>query len=224
MLRPLILSSLFETFLSLSWIKADNSSFTKEIHELVGKSSEKMNSHLHDQDFQGWMSDIQRKSCQISSDWLSLSPACSPPLKNSGKTPLSPELKQQSFYIFVSLSMGKKALLNLAEQAKEFGGTLVLRGFIEGSYKKTVSALQHIIRKTGQGFIVDPELFEIFQIKAVPTFILTSSLNLSDEKKTPLHDRIQGHVTLSYALQKIFRDGDLKDIAKAMLKGRNQGK
>ena len=60
-------------------------------------------------------------------------------------------LSEASLYIFVSFSLGEKALLNLAREAKQFDAILVLRGFKEGSYRKTAQALQEIITKTGQG-------------------------------------------------------------------------
>ncbi len=58
-----------------------------------------------------------------------------------------------TLYIFVSFSLGEKALLNLAQEAKRWNATLVLLGFIDGSYAKTARTLQNIIVKTGQGFI-----------------------------------------------------------------------
>lgn len=128
-------------------------------------------------------------------------------------------LRPGNFYIFVSLSLGEKALLNLAIDVKRYGATLVLRGFKAGSYVKTVHALQKIIEKTGQGFIIDPELFTLFAIQAIPTFVLSKPfhLNASERIQTPLHDQIQGHVSPQYALETFTKKGDLKDEAKSLL-------
>jgi len=122
-------------------------------------------------------------------------------------------------YIFVSYSLGEKALLNLAQEAKQFDATLVLRGFIDGSYTKTAKAFQKIIQKTGQGVIIDPELFTLFAVRAVPTFILTNpfQLHAMERIQTPLHDRMQGHVSAHYALETFSKDGDLKFEAMALL-------
>ena len=131
-------------------------------------------------------------------------------------------------YIFVSFSLGEKALLNLASDAKQFDATLVLRGFIEGTpgssargqgYTKTAQALQKIIRTTGQGVIIDPELYTLFAVRAVPTFILTKPFQLQAQERTqtPLHDRMQGHVSAHYALEIFSQEGDLKIEAKALL-------
>lgn len=128
-------------------------------------------------------------------------------------------LRPGNFYIFVSLSLGEKALLNLAIDAKRYGATLVLRGFKAGSYVKTVHALQKIIQETGQGLIIDPELFTLFAIQAIPTFVLSKPfhLNASERIQTPLHDRIQGHVSPKYTLETFAKEGDLKDEAKSLL-------
>ena len=128
-------------------------------------------------------------------------------------------------YLFVSFSLGEKALLNLAQEAKRWNATLVLRGFIEGSYAKTAKALQNIIIKTGQGFIIDPELFSLFAVTAVPTYVLSYpfQLNAVERTQTPLHDRIRGHVSIHYALEQFAKSGDLKEEANSLLeKGRSQ--
>jgi conjugal transfer pilus assembly protein TrbC len=122
-------------------------------------------------------------------------------------------------YIFVSFSLGEKALLNLAQSAKPYGATLVLRGFVDGSYAKTVQALQNIIVKTGQGFIIDPELFSLFAVTAVPTYVLAKPFQLHAQTRTqsPLHDRLQGHVSVPYALETFAQSGDLTEEAQALL-------
>ncbi len=119
--------------------------------------------------------------------------------------------------IFVSFSLGQKALLNLARDAKVWGGVLVLRGFKDGSHKKTALALEEIIAKSGVGFSVDPELFSLFNITSVPTFVLAKPFP-SQSAQTLLHDRMSGHVSLSYVLETFAKQGDLKTEAKALLK------
>ena len=152
-------------------------------------------------------------------------------LGSSKKTNLSPTTFSHStfsppaFYVFVSFSLGEKALLNLAEDAKRWGATLVLRGFKEGSYRKTVKALQHIIQKTGQGVLIDPELFTLFAITAVPTFVLSRPFPVftMDRIQTPIHDRLQGHVSLLYALERFSQEGDLSREAHGFLeRGKTQ--
>ena len=127
---------------------------------------------------------------------------------------------QGELYIFVSFSMGEKALMNLAEEVKRTQASLVLRGFRHGSYLKTAKALQKIITKTGVGFSIDPELFTLFNVSSVPTYVLSLPFPLSatDRVQTPLHDRLMGHVSIRFALETFAAEGDLKAKAKALLK------
>lgn len=124
-----------------------------------------------------------------------------------------------NLYVFVSFSMGEKALMNLVREAKAYDATLILRGFIEGSYAKTVRALQNIINKTGEGLLIDPELFGLFGVTAVPTYVLSQPFQLSSSERlqTPLHDRLVGHVSIRYALEVFSGSGDLKEGAQALL-------
>jgi type-F conjugative transfer system pilin assembly protein TrbC len=151
-------------------------------------------------------------------------------LQNSSSQEDNPTLNEQKqaqtkktngeLYLFVSFSMGEKALLNLAHEAKQYGATLVLRGFKDGSYTKTSKALQKIIEETGQGILIDPELYELFRITAVPTCALAKPFALQPQTRTqtPIHDKIQGHVSVRYALEQFAKKGDLMQEAQLLLK------
>lgn len=157
------------------------------------------------------LEDSKEKKCPIANDF------CDQTSPSLTKTEMKSE--EASLYIFVSFSLGEKALLNLAQEAKQFGAILVLRGFREGSYRKTALALQQIIKKTGQGVIVDPELFSLFHITAVPTFVLTTPFQLHSQERiqTPIFDKLQGHVSTLYALESFVKAGDLAKRAKKLL-------
>ncbi|MBL8676043.1 MAG: type-F conjugative transfer system pilin assembly protein TrbC [Alphaproteobacteria bacterium] len=129
------------------------------------------------------------------------------------------KVQSENLYIFVSFSLGEKALLNLAQEAKIYGATLVLRGFKDGSYAQTVKSLQKIIQETGQSFMIDPELFTLFGINVVPTYVLSKPFKLSSQERmqTPLYDRLQGHVSVSYALGAFAKEGSLKENASSLL-------
>lgn len=132
-------------------------------------------------------------------------------IENTPK-PLNQPNRSVDLYVFVSFSMGEKSLLNLAREAKFTGATLVMKGFKDNSLKKTVAALYKIILTTGQGVSIDPELFKTFKVIAVPTFVLANDSR---------HDRLQGHVSLAYALETFTKEGELKNEAQALLnKGR----
>ena len=132
--------------------------------------------------------------------------------------------------IFVSSSIPKSSLKDLMIQAKESGGILVFRGAI-GSIKNTAQFLAEI-SKENVSAIIDPRLFDIFQVKLVPTFIVLTkdyqdceanqdrgasniSAKISNNSNchfTPIHDRITGNITLNYALETIINgNGSAKD-------------
>ncbi len=177
----------------------DISKFQTEVLQLQEDSIKKVESLLENSEFQEFVADLQEKL---------------PDIQKSKTSHQKGEL-----LIFVSWSLGEKALLNLAIDASRYGGTLILRGFIKGSFKKTTQALQKIITKTGQGFIVDPELYELFNVTAAPTFILTKpfQVNASERNSTPFHDRLQGDISLHFALERFAKEGDLKQVAQTLL-------
>ena len=140
--------------------------------------------------------------------------------------------------IFVSSSIPKSSLKDLMIQAKESGGVLVFRGAI-GSIKNTAKVLAEISRENVSA-IIDPRLFDLFQIKLVPTFVVltkdyqdceaisdqeSSTSNITNKISnnsnchfTPIHDRITGNITLNYALETIINgNGNSKDSASYFL-------
>ncbi len=118
-----------------------------------------------------------------------------------------------AIYVFVSLSMPKPALIALNKEAGELGAALVLRGLKDNSYQKTALYLQEVIKKTGQGFLIHPELFKRYEIHQVPSLVLTTD-TLGTE---PTFDVISGHIPIKTALLEIAEKGELKDEAKAWL-------
>ena len=176
----------------------------KEFQSFLTSSSQQSEAVLEDKAFAEIVADLQNhKSSEISQE----------------RTTDHYNNMSASLYVFVSFSLGEKALLNLAHDAKQFGATLVLRGFKDGSYLKTAQALQQIIQETGQGFMIDPELFSLFAVTAVPTYALSRPFQLHSPEvtQTPLHDRLQGHVSVSYVLDVFAKEGSLKEEASSIL-------
>ncbi len=191
--------------------KVDELQKTKEFQDIRQELLQKKDLVLGNKEFQEFVTTLHEKlphsllTCQ-----------------NAEKTNLGGPQAYNSkgnLYIFVSFSLGEKALLNLAHKSHRYGAIFVLRGFKDGSYTKTVRALQKIILETGQGIIIDPELFNLFSVSSVPTFILAKPLSLNgfERTTTPFHDRLQGHVTLKYALEIFAKEGDLQIEAKILL-------
>jgi type-F conjugative transfer system pilin assembly protein TrbC len=159
--------------------------FLKEAEAFSKNSLEKVESLLQTENFKSFLADI----------------------KSTPKNLNQPDTSS-TLYIFVSFSLGEKALLNLVQEAKPYGATLILRGFKDTSLRKTVAALHKIILATGQGVMIDPELFSTFKVTTVPTFVLATST---------MHDRLQGHVSPQHVLETFSREGDLKAEAQALL-------
>lgn len=175
---------------------------------LQQESLQKVETLQKDPVFQNIVTELQRNSSHSQNMAVNYSPET------------QPNLSEASLYIFISFSMGEKALLNIAHEAKRFGAIMILRGFKDESYLKTAQSLQNMIIKTGQGVLIDPELYALFNITTVPTFVLARPFNLAavERTQTPFHDKMQGHVSVRYVLETFANKGDLKDEAHALLK------
>ena len=106
--------------------------------------------------------------------------------------------------VFVTLSLSDDVLKTLYREASKIGGRLVIRGLVEGSFPKTRERL--IALKIGAE--IDPPAFEAFKVKRVPTFVYVGQ-GARDTNKTPPHDRLQGNVSLSYALEQFEKSGEI---------------
>lgn len=110
--------------------------------------------------------------------------------------PLSQMQQQQAvesnLLVFVSFSMPEKSLKQLAKQVKEKDGVLVLRGLHNNSYKQTLQKIYSITKEAQGGFVIDPRLFEEFEVETVPTFV--------KKQKDNTFDKVSGDVSLQYAI------------------------
>lgn len=106
--------------------------------------------------------------------------------------------------VFASFSMPEAALKQLAIDLKKINGALVIRGLINNSFKETSLYLQ----KLGEGVLLDPTLFDKFNITSVPTFIIVEG-DLKSEQ-TPKHDRLRGNVSLRFVLERAIKEGKIK--------------
>ena len=119
-------------------------------------------------------------------------------------------------FIFVSFSMPKKSLKALIKQSKRAGGVLVIRGFIDNSFKKTASVIKDILGDQKGGFEINPPLFRKFNINVVPAFVLVGSGDINSEKTQ--YDIIYGDISLNAALEKIAKDGEVEGVCKEKAK------
>ena len=113
--------------------------------------------------------------------------------------------------VFVSFSMPEATLTRLAEQASRAKATLVLRGFVNGSLKETVSQVQTVLGNRRVAFQIDPQAFDRFVIGKTPSFALVrpgavprdcaSGQCVAKEGFVT----VAGDVSLDYALEHITR-------------------
>jgi conjugal transfer pilus assembly protein TrbC len=81
--------------------------------------------------------------------------------------------RKSGLYAFVSLSVPPPVLRAIAQDVKKAGGTMVLRGFKEGtSMASTVAALQEINQSIGAEWSIDPDLFSSLRIEKVPALAI----------------------------------------------------
>ena len=105
--------------------------------------------------------------------------------------------------IFVSFSMPKASLQQLAQDALKYNAVLILRGLKHNTFKDTVVALKVMGKgreEEEQGFEgafeINPMLFETYNITHVPIFI---HVRMGQEKS-----RLSGNVTLPFAYKKLM--------------------
>jgi len=114
--------------------------------------------------------------------------------------------KAPTVLAFASFSMPQSALKQLSGDIKKVGGALVIRGLINNSFKETAITLQ----KLGEGILLDPTLFEKYNITSVPTFIIFEG-DLKDDHS--IYDRLTGNVSLRFVLEKVAQEGEIKSVA-----------
>ncbi|WP_425953197.1 type-F conjugative transfer system pilin assembly protein TrbC [Ralstonia pseudosolanacearum] len=121
-----------------------------------------------------------------------------------------PQVKKgtSDLIIFVSFSMPKDILTELARQAKETGAVMVVRGFKDGSLRATkLAALE--VNRAGAPWEIHPELFKAFKVKTVPTFVVASAEaeSVLDDGCSPeaTFSSVTGNISVELALDTIRR-------------------
>ena len=126
-----------------------------------------------------------------------------------------------SLQIFVSHSMPISLLKSYAKEATKYNGVLVFRGLPAGSFHKLSNLVSDISGDNAEGIAmqIDDEAFKAFNIKIVPTIVLSRSASIfSEQVKGGAFDKIGGNVTIKYALEVFAKKGDLKENARELLK------
>lgn len=115
--------------------------------------------------------------------------------------------------VFVSFAMPTESLKALNAQVSRIGGKLVLRGLVKGNFRETAQKLKEL----QIDIIIDPTLFEAYQVSRSPTFILRNASTTNVEEEV-VFDLMTGNVSLEYVLEQFSAHGDAQHEALEMLK------
>ncbi|MBX3709466.1 MAG: type-F conjugative transfer system pilin assembly protein TrbC [Gammaproteobacteria bacterium] len=136
------------------------------------------------------------------------------------------QMLDKNIIIFVSFSMPDESLKGWMREAKIIDAPVVVRGFINNSFKDTINKISVLTKDNQGGVQVDPTLFQRFQIVKVPAVVVVKEPNCLPGMSCTLdYDIVYGDVTLSYALKKIANEEDrVSVIAKKSLALFNEAK
>lgn len=125
----------------------------------------------------------------------------------------------RSFRIFVSCSMSKNLLKSYAQQAKKYGGVLVLNGLPGGSWWKLSELITEISGNSPElvSMQIDDEAFARFNIREVPSFVLSKEEDIFAEYPKVTFDKVTGSIGIRRALELFKQQGELQDIASSKL-------
>ena len=121
-------------------------------------------------------------------------------------------IRYPKLLVFVSFSMSLESIKTLGAHVNQLGGKLVLRGLINGSFRETAQKLKDLQEEV----IIDPPLFEAYQVERVPTFVLKQK-NTDKAEEAVTHDRLIGNVSLEYVLEQFSSSGETHQEAAEML-------
>jgi conjugal transfer pilus assembly protein TrbC len=132
--------------------------------------------------------------------------------------------------LFVSFSMPDNLLKAYIEQANQYGINIIVRGFIENSFKTTIFKMKELLKQPsgdlGEGGIqIDPKAFEVYNIQRVPALVITDNLTPCQDGQfhtceAEKYDVIYGAISIPNALERIMEKGEMSPVAaKIMAQG-----
>ena len=114
--------------------------------------------------------------------------------------------------VFMSLSVPAAAWREWSVEAARIGAPLLLRGVAQGGLRATVKRVGEYLAE-GAGAAIDPRLFRLFDIEAVPAVAVVPGgvpackSRGCAEDPAPSHDRVGGNIGLDAALSIIATEG-----------------
>lgn len=112
--------------------------------------------------------------------------------------------------ILISFSMPDIEIELIMKEAKLLNAGVFIQGFVDDEFSKTYEKIAGLVEKTGVGIGIDPTLFERFNIKIVPSFVLpleSVQQCTKSECNTPSYVKAAGS-SLRYFLEFLIRNGD----------------
>ncbi len=104
---------------------------------------------------------------------------------------LDPKAK---YLIFISCSMPAESIKLLYAESLNQNATLVMRGLLDGSFKKTTAKLQELSVVVQ----INPKLFKQYHIDRVPTIVAVGD---------GYHHSIAGNISFNYAKEQLLEAG-----------------
>lgn len=143
-------------------------------------------------------------------------------INNNQKLDSNQSNKSTNIIIFVSFPMPDESLKSYMRDAKKIHASIVIRGLIDNSFKKTFLKVSSLIKEAGGGgFELNPLWFKRFNIKSVPTVIVVNHDGECIRHNTCQierdYDSVAGNVTLVSALRLIRDKGVNKDVVNAAI-------
>ena len=125
---------------------------------------------------------------------------------------LSEPPRGSEIIVFMSLSIPEKSWREWSVEAARIGAPLVLRGVARGGLRATVKRVGAHLAE-GAGAAIDPRLFRLFGIEAVPAVAVVPggvppcTTRGCSADPAPPHDRISGNIGLQAGLSSIALEG-----------------
>ncbi len=125
------------------------------------------------------------------------------------RSPAPGALAQGDLLIFISFSLPDAVLNALIDQAARAGAVLVMRGLHNNSIKQTLPRVRAALGARRVAWQIDPRLFRAFEVRAVPSFVLTAPHALAASCTREACERparwasVAGNVSLHAALEQL---------------------
>lgn len=124
--------------------------------------------------------------------------------------------------LFVSFSLSDQMLAQYLKQSRQYQIPMIMRGFIDNSFKKTAYKMYEMTKSKNQGGIaIMPDWFVKFNIDQVPALVIFSSDAHCETAKVcnpNAYDVIYGNLSIHDLLDHIVQEGTQAKTAMAILK------